>query len=339
VPVWGRWDGPGRRQRDLHSEALLPALAPQASLLNQVVAKRPCPKQARVSGRVFRSLSGGSAGELSDMTAKTQRLLSFLFRCAICAAAIIWLAYRIDWANLKHALASADWRLVLVSLAVYGPTPVVLALRLRWLLAVHGVAISVWQAVKVTFAGNFIIGALPVGTPGGDAAKAYYVARDTPLKHEAVTTVFVDRVIGVISLVGLAGVVCLLNWKNPSLSKYGRPISLAVILMVVGGGVYFSSRLRALLRVDRILSCLPLGNHIRRIDHAALEFRNHPGRVLGALFLTLVLQVIAIVSHFLAGGPWAWWGWDRIPGPRFRSIWRLCRSASWPEHCPSGRWN
>ncbi len=242
-----------------------------------------------------------------------QRLSSFLFRCAICAAAVIWLAYEIDWENLKLAVGRANWRLALVGLLVYGPAPVVLALRLRWLLAVHGVAISVWQAVKVTFAGNFIIGALPVGTPGGDAAKAYYIARDTPLKHEAVTTVFVDRVIGVISLVGLAGVVCLLNWKNPSLSKYGRPISLAVIAMVVGGGVYFSSRLRSLLRVDRALSYLPLGGHIRRIDHAALEFRNHPGRVLGGLSLTLVLQVIAIVSHFLAGwalgmvgpSPWA----------------------------------
>lgn len=247
------------------------------------------------------------------MTERARRLLSILFRGAICAVAIVWLAHQIEWARLKQVVATAHWPLVLASLAVFGPAPVVLAIRLRWLLAVHGVSLSVWQAIKVTFAGNFIIGALPVGTPGGDAAKAYYVARETPHKHEAVMTVFVDRVIGVISLVGLAGAVCLLNWGNPSFARYGRPISLAVIVMVIGGGVYFSSRLRTLLRVDRLLSYLPLGEHLRRMDQAALEFRNHPGRVAGGLLLTVVLQVIAIVSQFVAGwalgmvgpNPWA----------------------------------
>jgi uncharacterized protein (TIRG00374 family) len=238
------------------------------------------------------------------MTARTRHALSILIRCAICALAIYWLARTTEWEDFKQAIKAADWRLVLVSLAVYGPAPVVLALRLRWLLVVHGVSLSVWQAIKVTFAGNFIIGTTPFGTHGGDALKAYYIARDTPHKHEAVTTVFVDRVIGVISLIGLAGVVCLLNWRNPAFSRWGQIIGLAVLVMLVGGAVYFSNRLRRLLRIDRLLRYmlyLPLGAHLRRIDQAAFEFRNRSARVFGGLLLTVVLQVIAIVSHFLIG--------------------------------------
>jgi hypothetical protein len=247
------------------------------------------------------------------MTARTRHALSILIRCGICALAIYWLARTTQWKDFKQAIQAADWRLVLVSLAVYGPAPVVLALRLRWLLAVHGVSLSVWQAIKVTFAGNFIIGTTPFGTHGGDAMKAYYIARDTPYKHEAVTTVFVDRVIGVISLVGLAGMVCLLNWRNPAFSRWGQIIGLTVLAMLIGGGVYFSNRLRRLLRIDQLLFYLPLGTHIRRIDQAAFEFRNRPGRVAGALLLTVILQVISIISHFLIGwglgmvgeDPWA----------------------------------
>ncbi len=250
------------------------------------------------------------------MTARTRQALSILIRCGICALAVYWLARTTEWENFKQAIQAADWRPVLANLAVFGPTPVVLALRLRWLLVVHGISLSVWQAVKVTFAGNFIIGTTPFGTHGGDALKAYYIARDTPHKHEAVTTVFVDRVIGVISLVGLAGVVCLLNWRNPAFSKWGQIIGLTVLVMLVGGAVYFSNRLRRLLRIDRLLLYmlyLPLGAHLRRIDQAVFEFRNRPGRVLGGLVLTVILQVIAIVSHFLIGcglnmvgdDPWA----------------------------------
>jgi len=241
------------------------------------------------------------------MTARARRVLSVLVRITICVLAVYWLARTTQWGQFKRAISAADWRLVLVSLAVFGPTPAVLALRLRWLLVVHGVSLSVWRAIKVTFAGNFIIGTTPFGTHGGDAMKAYYIARDTPHKHEAVTTVFVDRVIGVISLVGLAGVVCLLNWRNPAFSRWGQVIGLTVLAMLVGGGIYFSNRLRRLLWIDRLLLYLPLGVHIRRIDQAAFEFRNRPGRVVGGLLLTVVLQVIAIVSHFLIG-----WGLNMV---------------------------
>lgn len=241
------------------------------------------------------------------MTARARRALSTLVRISICVLAVYWLVRTTRWDQFKEAIAAADWRLVLLSLAVMGPNPVVLALRLRWLLVVHGVCLSVWQAMKVTFAGNFIIGTTPFGTHGGDAMKAYYIARDTPHKHEAVTTVFVDRVIGVVSLVGLAGVVCLLNWQNPAFSRWGRIIGLTVLGMLVGGGVYFSNRLRRLLWIDRILLYLPLAAHIRRIDQAAFGFRNCPGRVVGGLLLTVVLQVIAIISHFLIG-----WGLNMV---------------------------
>jgi len=241
------------------------------------------------------------------MTARARRVLSTLVRITICALAVYWLARTTQWEQFKQAVSVADWRLVLASLAVFGPTPVVLALRLRWLLVVHGVSLSVWQAVKVTFAGNFIIGTTPFGTHGGDAMKAYYIARDTPHKHEAVTTVFVDRVIGVISLVGLAGVVCLLNWRNPAFSRWGQIIGLTVLAMLVCGGVYFSNRLRRMLWIDRLLLYLPLGTHLRRIDQAAFEIRNRPARVVGGLLLTVVLQVIAIISHFLIG-----WGLNMV---------------------------
>lgn len=237
------------------------------------------------------------------MTAKARRIGSILFRYGICVAAVAWLASRSEWSQFKQAVQQADWRLVLVSLVVFGPTPVVLAMRLRWLLVVHGIILSAWQAVRVTFAGNFIIGTTPFGTHGGDAVKAYYIARDTPYKHEAVTTVFVDRVIGVVSLIGLAGIVCLLNWGNEAFLRWGRIIGLAVLIMGVGGGIYFSNRLRRLFRVDQILSYLPFSGHVRRIDQAAFEFRHRPGRVAGGLLATVVLQVIAIISHFLIG--WA----------------------------------
>lgn len=237
------------------------------------------------------------------MESKARQRIAAFVRYAICIGAISWVAWHTQWAELLAVWRNADrWLLVLSALA-FGPAPVLIAVRLKWLLAVHDIRLSVWQAVKVTFAGNFVISALPVGTPGGDSLKAYYIARDTPHKHEAVTVVFFDRVIGVLGLVLTSGVVILCEWHNPAFAKWGRIIELLVVGMVVGGGLYFSTWLRTKLRLDALLKKLPLGQHLQRIDQAAFEFRQHPMRMLICLALSVVLQLNCVVCIFLAG--WA----------------------------------
>ena len=226
-----------------------------------------------------------------------------LLRLAVCVAAIGWIAHHTQWHELAGVWRSADKRLLFWSVLAFGPAPVLLAMRLKLLLAVHDIRLTAWQAIKVTFAGNFVINALPVGTAGGDSVKAFYIARDTPSKHEAVTVVFFDRVIGVLGLVLMSGVVVLLDWHNEAFAKWGRIIGVLVLLMVVGGVVYFSHWTRKLLRIDWLLSRLPLGQHLQRIDRAVFEFRQHPMRVLAALLLANLLQFNCIASLFLGG--WA----------------------------------
>jgi len=235
---------------------------------------------------------------------KTMRKrISALIRYAICITAVSYIAWNTQWSRLDDIWEAADKWLLFLSALTFGPAPALIAIRLKLLLDVHDVRLSVWQATRVTFAGNFIINTLPVGTTGGDSVKAYYVARDTSQKHEAVTVVFFDRVIGVLGLVLMSGLVVLLDWDNPAFRGFGRAIGVIVVLLVLGGGMYFSRRTRRLLRLDQILRRLPMGQHLQRIDRAVFEFRQWPRRVLLCLVLTNVLQVICIVSLFLAG--WA----------------------------------
>lgn len=237
------------------------------------------------------------------MPAATRQHWSSFIRLAVCAAAISWIAYKTKWSEIEQVWLQADKRLLLLSVLVFGPTPLCIAYRLRMLMKVHDINLSYWQLVKATFAGNFINNTLPLGTPGGDSVKAYYIARDTPYKHEAVTVVFFDRLIGVVGLVLMSGVVILLDWNNPAFKFWGAVIGVSVATMVVGGIVYFSQRTRRLLRLDWILSKLPLSQHVQRIDRAVLEFRSHPRRVLACLLLTNLMQLNCVVGLFLCG--WA----------------------------------
>jgi uncharacterized protein (TIRG00374 family) len=224
-------------------------------------------------------------------------------RLLICAAAVAWLYRTNDWHKVREILATANWRLVLAGLLAFSPVTALIALRLKWLLAVHDVHLPIWDAIKVTFAGNFVIQALPVGTSGGDAIKAWYIARQTPYKHEAVITVFFDRVIGLAGLLLLSGTMVLLNWNNPALAIWGRKIGLGIVVLAFGGGIYFSHWTRQALHLEQIIARLPFSAHLRRIDQAVFEFRSRHRRVAGCLALAIALQVVAIFAVFLCG--WA----------------------------------
>ncbi len=247
------------------------------------------------------------------MTSKSRRWIGLGVRCGIIAAAAVWLARVLEWDELKRVVASADGRMALLSLLAFGPSTFLISIRLKWLLAVHDVRLSVWEAVKVTFMGNFMINALPVGTSGGDAVKAFYVARDTPHKHEAVTTVFFDRVVGLIGLIGMSGVVVLFNWGNPAFARWGRIIGLLVVAVFAGAGVYFSRRMRGMLRLDAIVARLPLSGHFQRVDRALFGFRRRWRRIAAAMAITVLLQFVAIVSVFLGGQAFGIKGPEALP--------------------------
>ncbi len=217
--------------------------------------------------------------------------------------------------DIEHGILGVvrqlDVGLALVSVAIFAPVWFIQAYRLVLMVAVQGVRLSYWNAVKLTFAGNFFNFALP-GTTGGDLVKAYYITHYTHLKTEVVTTVFLDRAIGLLGLVFIAIVGIVVTW-NPR--AYGA-LTLVLLLLLAGLGlgtvIVFSRRIRHALRLPDLAAQLPGGQHLLRIGRATIALRAHPAKVALAMLSTLVLQSIAILSaavmawavHMRSGGGW-----------------------------------
>ena len=87
------------------------------------------------------------------------------------------------------------------------------ALRWRLLLAGQGIPLTVFRAVSLTFQGQMFSLFMPGGAVGGDVLKAAFLTRETQngRKLEGVTTILLDRVIGMMALFLLSltfGVCC-----------------------------------------------------------------------------------------------------------------------------------
>ncbi len=197
-------------------------------------------------------------------------------------------------------LPKADKSMLLMGLLVVGGIYPILMVRWWMLLRVRGIDVPIWKAFRLTMVGNFFNFCMP-GTTGGDVIKAYYAAKGSQRRAEAVMTVIVDRVCGLTGLLVLAGFAGLFVLHD----EVARSITFNIWLIsagaCVGAAVYFSRRLRAALGVDWLLVKLPAKRFFASIDEAAFSYRGHINVVFTAVFMSVGIHISLVLATAAAG--------------------------------------
>ncbi len=171
----------------------------------------------------------------------------------------------------------------------------------RWqvLLAAQSITVSYWQAFRLTFIG-FFFNNLLIGMTGGDVAKAVLIARDHPGREsEAVSTVIVDRVIGLAMLAALSALAILGNLQEFQQLSY-------IVFGVLAGCLvafvcFFSKRVRRILHLDRLLATLPGSGILMKLDRAFQLYRSAPKSLVFAFAVSVVSHLLNIGSVFVFG--------------------------------------
>jgi uncharacterized protein (TIRG00374 family) len=181
-----------------------------------------------------------------------------------------------------------------------GSLAVTTGYRWRLLLRVQGVHFGVWQAIKLTVVGFLFDNVMP-GSTGGDVVKSYYVARQSHRKAEAVVSVFVDRFVGLAALAFLTGVAVLVSLQRPEFERAAYIVALFLGALTVGGLVFYSRRIRRLVRLDALLKVLPFQRIVQRCDQAVFIYRYHRRAVLWAILLSLLTQTTMVIGFYCLG--------------------------------------
>ena len=202
--------------------------------------------------------------------------------------------------GLRTAWRQSRKSILLLAVAVFAPVTFFQSLRFRLMFRAQEISISYWEALKLCFAGNFLNWATPIGSTAGDVFKAYHVARHTPRKTEAVTTILLDRIIGLSVLLAMVGIAIEIGGRDPLLRNLGHVINAGIAVGIIFVGLFFSERVRGRLRAGGLVSRLPLEQQIRRVDATTRRLLKHIPCLGGAALCTLVLQFFALSSFVLA---------------------------------------
>ena len=148
--------------------------------------------------------------------------------------AFVFATGKIDREDLGKALTRWPWLLAGLS----GVLGVLCFGIFRWwvLLRSQGIRITLWQTVQVSFIGYFFNIVMP-GSVGGDLVKAYYIARDRKGQRvEAISTIALDRLIGLYALLSIGALAAVLF---PKVGFNGPPefrmLSQFVLFCLISG--------------------------------------------------------------------------------------------------------
>lgn len=201
--------------------------------------------------------------------------------------------------GLLSAWRRSDKALLVLAVVMYFPLVFPLAQRFRILLRVQGIDLSFRESVRLTFAGNFLNFTTPLGSNAGDVFKAYFAALHTTRKTEAVTTVVLDRIIGLGTLVLVAAVITALAPAGSRLVEL-RPYMLLLLGSGgVGAAIYFSPLARRISLPPRFREMAAV-QQLARVDQSVRVLASRGWTLAASVLLTVTLQMLALSSYFVA---------------------------------------
>ena len=204
---------------------------------------------------------------------------------------------RIEY-GLRTAWRNSRKSFLLLAVLIHFPVLFPQALRFQWLLRAQKITLGFWECVKLSLAGNFLNFATPFGSNAGDVFKAYFASLHTDRKTEAVTTVVLDRLIGLASLLLVVVGITVLSPSGTRLSLL-RPYMVGLsVIGAVAMALYFSPWVRRRWNGAAWITRRPLYEHMIRVDRATHALAGHLPTVIASVLITIFLQLTALAAYF-----------------------------------------
>ncbi len=212
-------------------------------------------------------------------------------------ALFTWLFRRMDWDHVWRTVEHARPAWLFAALGLMFTSNVAGSYQWGRLLRGAGIRLPFWKVLAYYHVGLFFNNFLPANV-GGDFARVLDASREGGSRTTAFSTVLLDRMIGTVTLAGLAVVT-----SFPAIDQFHLGVAYAGLVAIFA----FSATLlwaifhpRMLAAVERVLAAIGLGRLKPSLDELAerLHGFRHQRRLFMELFIvSLVVQVMRVGVH------------------------------------------
>ena len=231
------------------------------------------------------------------------------------AWAVVWVSREQRWSKLAAIFAQMNLGVFAAALGIFVMSQVMVGFRWWLLLRTQSIFVDLGPALRLHFLGLFYNNFLP-SSVGGDLLRAWYVTKHTDKKFEAVLSVFVDRIIGLLSaliiaiffywlfLRGRAGAIILSGQSGfvKFFVEHRRVVLwVVVVLAAVFCGLLSHRSGRALLGKAWSYIRMRGVRAFEKFKNAIIVYCSKPLAILGVFGLTVFLQTVTITGFWFLG--------------------------------------
>ncbi len=243
----------------------------------------------------------------ADMRFLKNKYVSLVLRMLVACLLLWWVIRGMKFGQMSHLTVrglvfgfGAAFLCIIVQIALT-------AWRWRMLLAGQNIYLSFYRCLSLTYQGTMFSLFMPGGAVGGDLLKAAFLTRETESgrKLEGVTTIFIDRVVGMLGLFPLVLIIAAVCFRR--ILKFNPEIRMLVLIFLVVCAAGVTAGL-VLFFQDIIFRFKPLAFCLRKADGfakgrisrilASVEMCRKEGWI---LFRTFLLSLLVIHPLLLLG--------------------------------------
>ena len=230
-----------------------------------------------------------------------RNILFRILKIVVSVGLLAFLIYRAGPSAIASVVRSADPSLLLLGLAVYTSTIVLISWRWQLLLNTQNTRVSFGRLVSLYFIGFFFNNFLPTSI-GGDIYRALGAGRESGMRAVAAASVLVERLMGMLAISALAIVAAVFVVRQMADGAI-RVLSLgfgAAILLLVA--LIFHRRTFGLLEpLTRRISLWGLGGKLSRFYDALTLYRSQKMALALAFCISIGYQLLIVLFSYLVG--------------------------------------
>jgi uncharacterized protein (TIRG00374 family) len=250
---------------------------------------------------------------------KRNKYIFLFLRFAVVAGgiifAVIWLSSEQRWLHIKQIFSQMNLLIFAANICIFIIGHIIIGFRWWLLLRTQAIFIPFWASVKLYLLGWFYNNVMP-SSFGGDVIRAWYVTKHTEKKLQAVLSIFVDRLIGLLSTFVIAAFFYLLFLRHQDLSlrfsgtesllkSISRYRHLLFYALVAVAAIFCAVIMAPKGRLILIGAWKSIYQRLRmmfqKFKKAAVLYCSSPLTVLAVFCLTILMQIMTITGFWFLG--------------------------------------
>ena len=227
-----------------------------------------------------------------------KKTILIILKAIVSISLLSYIITNIDWKEVLSNLGKANFALLFVVFFLYVLEQVELTYKWRVLISARGIKVSLFRLCIINSIGTFWGLFLP-SSVGTDVVRGYYLVKNNSEKAISVSSIFVDRISSMFSLLLLGIVFILLAGDMISkfnLSTYIIPFSIIITILFYlfqreKTAHYLKDKLN-LLKYKKVFDLLI------KLHFSLLEYKKYPKALVSSFVLSILVQLTRVMIYY-----------------------------------------